>query len=150
MSRMHSSKRGRASSRRPAVRENPSWVQMQPAEVKEAALKLAREGKSQALIGLILRDQYGVPDIKLLTGKKLSEIIKEGGMAPQIPDDLNSLILKARNVSRHLRDNKKDYSNNRGLQLIESKIRRLTKYYKREGIIPANWTYSFEMTKLER
>ena len=36
----------------------------------------------------------------------------------------------------------------RGLLLTESKIKRLTKYYKRIGKLPADWTYSRENIKL--
>ena len=44
--------------------------------------------------------------------------------------------------------NKKDYVAKRGLQLTESKIKRLTKYYKRVGKLPENWKYDREKVKL--
>ncbi len=82
--------------------------------------------------------------MRLLTGKSILQILEEAGIKPQIPEDLASLIVRGRTVTRHLSENKKDESNRHGLNLIESKIRRLVKYYVREGIIPANWHYSFE------
>jgi small subunit ribosomal protein S15 len=147
MSRIHSRRKGKASSKRPAKRELPAWVTMQKKEAEDLIVQLGRSGKTQAQIGLILRDQYGVPDIQLLTGKSVSRILAEAGIAPQIPEDLAALIERARNVSQHLQEHKKDYSNKRGLQLIESKIRRLAKYYIREGKLPENWTYSYEALK---
>jgi small subunit ribosomal protein S15 len=39
-------------------------------------------------------------------------------------------------------------SSKRGMQLIESKIRRLAKYYKREGKLPEDWAYNLEQAKL--
>jgi len=34
------------------------------------------------------------------------------------------------------------------MQLVESKIRRIIKYYKREGRIPADWQYSIANAEL--
>ena len=144
MSRMHSSKKGRASSRRPMVSANPSWVPLQQKEAEDLIIQMGKLGRKPAQIGLVLRDQYGVPNVRLLTGRSILQILEEGGVKPQIPEDLASLIERARNVTKHLSENAKDESNRHGLKLIDSKIRRLVKYYVREGIIPANWKYSFE------
>lgn len=144
MSRMHSSKKGRASSRRPMVSSNPSWVPLQQKEAEDLIIQMGKLGRKPAQIGLVLRDQHGVPNVRLLTGKSILQILEEGGVKPQIPEDLASLIERARNVTKHLSDNGKDESNRHGLKLIDSKIRRLVKYYVREGVIPANWKYSYE------
>jgi small subunit ribosomal protein S15 len=48
---------------------------------------------------------------------------------------------RAVRVRKHLDEHPKDYHSKRGLQLIESKIHRLVKYYKREGILPPDWKY---------
>jgi small subunit ribosomal protein S15 len=37
----------------------------------------------------------------------------------------------------------------RSLELIEAKIHRLSKYYKRTGKIPGNWKYSAVIAQLE-
>lgn len=144
MSRMHSSRKGRASSKRPMVSSNPSWVHMQKKEAEDLIVQMGRLGRKPAQIGLALRDQYGVPNVRLLTGKSILEILEGAGVKPQVPEDLASLVERGRSLSKHLAENKKDMSNLHGLQLIESKIRRLMKYYVREGVIPANWQYSFE------
>lgn len=144
MSRMHSSKKGRASSRRPMVTASPSWVQVQKKEAEDLIVQMGKMGRQASQIGLALRDQHGIPNVRLLTGKSILQILAEAGIKPQIPEDLASLIKRGRTVTRHLSENKKDESNRHGLNLIESKIRRLVKYYVREGIIPANWHYSFE------
>ncbi len=141
---MHSSKKGRASSRRPMVSASPSWVPVQKKEAEDLIVQMGKMGKQPSRIGLALRDQHGVPNVRLLTGKSILQILEEAGIKPQIPEDLASLIVRGRTVTRHLSENKKDESNRHGLNLIESKIRRLVKYYVREGIIPANWHYSFE------
>ncbi|TLZ65188.1 MAG: 30S ribosomal protein S15, partial [Methanobacteriota archaeon] len=40
-------------------------------------------------------------------------------------------------------------SNKRGLSLIESKIRRLSRYYREEGVLPADWDYSRTVAELQ-
>jgi len=146
---MHSSKRGTSGSKRPLVTESPGWVQQTPDEVKDMIMKMAGEGMSMAKIGLVLRDQYAVPNVRLLTGQSIKEILEEKGVKPELPEDLQALMKRAVAMSGHVRKNKKDLHNLRGRQLLESKIRRLVKYYKREGIISETWNYSLETAALE-
>ncbi|NLI73984.1 MAG: 30S ribosomal protein S15 [Euryarchaeota archaeon] len=148
MARMHARRRGRSASRRPLITENPEWVSTSKDEIEEIVVKLARDGTSSARIGIVLRDQYAVPDVKLATGMTISEIISENDLRPTIPDDLSSLMRKAIAIQSHLTNNKKDIDNKRSMQLVESKIRRLVRYYKREGRLPANWQYSIKTAEL--
>jgi len=131
------------------VDKNPSWVPMSAEEIEEAVAKLAAEGMSAAKIGLVLRDQYAIPNVRLATGKTLKQILEEKKLKPELPDDLQGLMKRAVLLSQHLKQNPKDLHNLRGLQLIESKIRRLVKYYKREGVIPGNWNYSLDSAALQ-
>jgi small subunit ribosomal protein S15 len=149
MSRMHSSRKGSSGSKRPLVDKNPEWVTQSPEEIKELAAKLAGEGKNMAMIGLILRDQHAVPNVRLATGMSMKEILEEKGIKPELPDDLSNLMKRAVEINRHVTANPKDLHNSRGLHLVESKIRRLTKYYKREGLIPETWFYSMSSAALE-
>jgi len=130
------------------VSESPEWVTLSAAETEELVAKMAKDGYTSARIGLTLRDQYGVPDVKLLTGKCITEIMKEKGVASALPEDLSSLMRRAISLNVHLRDNRGDHSNKRGLQLIESKIRRLEHYYKDNGVLPADWKYSLKTAEL--
>ncbi|TLZ90824.1 MAG: 30S ribosomal protein S15, partial [Methanobacteriota archaeon] len=59
------------------------------------------------------------------------------------------LIRRAASLQTHLKEHGKDLSNKRGLQLIESKIRRLSRYYKDRGIIPVEWEYSLKLAELQ-
>ena len=130
------------------ISESPAWVTLNTAEVEDLIVKMARDGYTSARIGLMLRDQYGVPNVKLLTGKCVTEIMKEKGVASELPEDLSSLMRRAISLNIHLRTNKGDHSNRRGLQLIESKIRRLEHYYKDNGVLPADWKYSLKTAEL--
>lgn len=147
MSRMHSSKRGRSGSNRPNIEENPGWVPHDEEEIEKLIIDLRKQGRTASEVGVILRDQYGVPDVKLSLGKSITEVLEENDISPEIPEDLTALMEKAVNLKEHLDENSKDKSNRRGLQLIESKIRRLVEYYKEEGKLDEDWKYT--MSKAE-
>lgn len=149
MARMHARRRGKSGSKRPFVTENPEWVPLSSEEIEEVIVKLAREGYTSSRIGMVLRDQYGVPSVKLALGKSILEVMREHGEGPSLPEDLTSLMKKAINLNQHLSENRKDTSNRRNLQLIEAKIRRLTKYYKKKGVLPPNWKYSIKTAELQ-
>jgi small subunit ribosomal protein S15 len=104
-------------------------------------VKLARDGHSPSKIGTILRDQHGVPLTKPITGRSITEILEEADMALAMPEDLEMLLKKAARLSTHLDKNKMDLANKRSLQVVEARIHKLSKYYKRKGVIPANWKY---------
>jgi small subunit ribosomal protein S15 len=149
MSRMHSGRKGSSGSRKPVVDKNPDWVQMSADEVKDLVAKFAGEGVSMAKVGLVLRDQYAIPDVRLATGKSIKEICAEKGVKFELPEDLSNLMKRAVQMTTHVSNNPKDYHNIRGRHLIESKIRRLVKYYKREGVLPETWNYSLDTAALQ-
>lgn len=136
-----SKEKGQSHSTRPARVGVPSWVRYTPTDVEELVISLYKKGYPPSMIGTILRDSYGIPLVKIVTGKKIMEILKEHGIQPEIPEDLYNLIKRAARVRRHLEEHPKDYHSKRGLQLIEAKIYRLAKYYKRKGVLPKDWKY---------
>lgn len=148
MARMHARKKGKSCSKRPLITENPAWVTLTATEIEDLVAKLSKDGNGSAKIGLILRDQYGVPDVKLATGKTVTAIMKEKGVAPVLPEDLANLMRRAIDLNVHLKENKGDISNRRGLLLIEAKIRRLERYYKDNGVLAADWKYSLNTAEL--
>jgi len=145
---MHARKRGKHGSKKPERASPPSWVKLKPKDVEKLVIELAKKGYTSAMIGTILRDSYGIPDVKLLTGKKISQIMKENNLYPEVPEDLLNLIRRAVNLRKHLEKHRKDLHSKRGLQLIESKIKRLVKYYVRKGYLPPGWRYEPEKAKL--
>jgi small subunit ribosomal protein S15 len=147
MARMHSRHRGKARSNKPASRSSPSWVQHNSTEVTALVEKLAKEGHNEPTIGAKLRDSHGVPSVKTATGKTISQILKETGNAPAYPTDLMLLIKKAVGLRRHLKTNKKDTLNTTALLKIESKIKRLVKYYRGKKL-PKGWKYDPENAAL--
>ena len=141
MARMHSRKKGKSGSKHPIKKINPEWVQYSKEEIKEAIIKMHKEGKPMSQIGIILRDQYGIPSVKALIGKSIKQILSEEGLLSKWPEDLMNLMKKAIKLRKHLEENKMDKHNKRALQLTESKIRRLVKYYKSIKVIEKTWYY---------
>jgi len=148
MARMHSRKKGRAGSKRPSTKTIPKWVRYKKEEIEKIVIKLAKEGNSTSKVGSILRDQFGVPSVKLITGKTISQILKEEKIYPKYPEDILNLLKKSVNLRDHLEKNKSDSNSKRGLELLESKIRRLGKYYIRKKVLPPEWKYEPEKAKL--
>lgn len=148
MARIYSRKRGKHGSKKPPVRKKQSWTPLKKKEIETLVIELAKQRNSPARIGLILRDKYGVPDVKIATGKSVAQIMKENKVYSELPEDMISLLRKAVKLREHLELNKADKHSKKGLENLESKIRRLGKYYVRKGELPKGWKYSPEEAKL--
>jgi small subunit ribosomal protein S15 len=121
---------------------------MKKEEVEGLIIKLAKERYSSAVIGTILRDQYAIPNVKIATGKSVAQIMKESKLYPDLPEDMLNLLKKAVVLRQHLQRQRADHLSEKGLQNLESKIRRLGKYYSRNGVMPKDWKYDPEKAKL--
>jgi len=148
MARIYSRKKGKHGSKKPAIKRKPRWVKRKKEEIEKLIVELAKQRHSYAMIGTIMRDRYGVPDVEVVTGKNINRILKEAGQTPELPDDMMNLLKKAVNLREHLKKNKPDKHSLKGLEHLESKIRRLGKYYIRKGRLPKYWKYDSEKAKL--
>ncbi|MEL9909097.1 MAG: 30S ribosomal protein S15 [Desulfurococcus sp.] len=142
--------KGQSHSTRPARAGPPRWLKldMSPSDIELLIVELAKKGYTPSMIGIILRDQYGIPLVRQVTGRKLTEILEKHGIKIAIPEDLMHLMQQAVNLRRHLEEHPKDTHSLRGLIEVESKIHRLVKYYKRTGKLPPDWEYDPEKAKL--
>ncbi|MEM3046918.1 MAG: 30S ribosomal protein S15 [Candidatus Bathyarchaeia archaeon] len=132
---------GRSHSVRPISRKPPAWSRYEPEEVEALITKLGRDLVPPSRIGLILRDQHGVPLAKQFTGKSVLQVLKEQRVAPAIPEDLQNLVTKATRLASHLERHKADSVNKHALQLIEARVHRLSRYYKRIGVLSPDWSF---------
>ncbi len=148
MARMHSRDKGKSGSSRPATREKKEWVRYKSKEVELLILKLAKDGNKASRIGLILRDSYGIPSVKDIIGKGISQVLKEYDLLGELPEDLLNLIKRSVNLKKHFEENRQDMTAKRGSQLTDSKINRLIKYYKRTGVLSKDWKYDENRFKL--
>jgi len=144
MARIHARKKGKSGSTHPVSKIMPSWVDKDKKTIEKLVLELHKEGLDKSSIGRILRDQYGVPSVKIMCGKSVVSILKQENVKEDLPEDLLNLMKKAVILVKHMEKNKKDTHNLHGLKLIESKILRLQKYYKAKGVLPAEWRYTRE------
>jgi small subunit ribosomal protein S15 len=140
MARLYSGKRGSSGSTRPVSRRPPAWFKYEPEEIEALVQKLSKEGNLPSIIGQILRDRYGVPLVSQVVNKRLVTLLPTEAR-PRVPEDLEALVKKAASAARHLEKNRKDYPNKRDLALIESKIHRLSAYYRAMGKLPKEWQY---------
>ncbi|MEM0492362.1 MAG: 30S ribosomal protein S15 [Candidatus Thermoplasmatota archaeon] len=148
MARIYTHRKGKAGSHRIRRSKHPDWSALNPREVESHIIELAKQGKTSSEIGIHLRDQYAVPDVRVATGKRINQILSRNNMLPEIPDDLKSLIRTALRLQKHLEEHKKDLKTKRNLQLVESKIWRLTNYYHRINRLPRDWKYTPEQAKV--
>jgi small subunit ribosomal protein S15 len=145
---MPKQEKGKSHQVRPVSKRPPSWCKYQPEEVEALVVKLAKEGNTPSRIGTILRDQYAIPLVKPITGKTVTELLKDAELAPAMPEDLSVLVKKAESLAVHLEKNRKDLHNKRALQIVEAKIHKLSRYYKRKGFLPSNWKYEPKIASL--
>merc|ERR1712146_423329 len=141
MGRMHS--KGKGISRRclPYRKAPPSWVHISAQDLTDQMVKLAKRGSSPSQIGVLLRDQYGIPQVNGVTGSKILRVLKVQGVAPSLPEDLYHLIKKAVNVRKHIEKHRADKDGKFRLILIESRIHRLARYYRKVAALPPTWRY---------
>jgi small subunit ribosomal protein S15 len=127
---------------RPVSKRPPAWCRYTAEEVEALIMKLSKEGYNPSKIGTVLRDQHGVPLAKRITGKSITDVLKERKLYSSLPEDLENLLRKATRLHVHYDRNKADLSNKRALQIVEAKIYKLSGYYKKRGVLPADWKYS--------
>jgi small subunit ribosomal protein S15 len=145
---MYARKKGKSGSKKVYRNKAPDWQPLKEKEVIKKAIELKKEGKKMAEIGLLMRDGEGVASIKLATGLRLKKLLEKEGLKDAYPEDLMNLMKKAILLRKHLSTNKMDYHNKRALQLTESKVRRLGKYYIRQKLLPVGWRYDPAVAEL--
>ncbi|MFH0736999.1 MAG: 30S ribosomal protein S15 [Candidatus Micrarchaeota archaeon] len=148
MARLHSRRKGKSGTKRPKTREVPAFAPLKKAEMHDIIVKMAKEGVPPAKIGLFMRDQHGVANLRAQLGMTLGKYLAKEKVAPEYPEDLLNLIRKAVRMVGHTKASKNDTHNEVKLGHVESKIQRLVKYYSSKGKLPAGWRYDREKASL--
>ena len=112
MGRMYGSGKGISKSSMPYKKVPPRWLSVDPNEVVKQIETLAKKGYKPSQIGVILRDNYAIPQSRLLTGAKILRILKKKGLAPEIPEDLYYLMKRAVAMRKHIEKNNRDKDSN--------------------------------------
>lgn len=106
--------------------EKPTWVKMKESDLKKLILELSAKYPASQ-IGMILRDQYGIPTTKVY-GKKLNAYLKELGIDKK--EDLENATKKVEKIKEHLKNNVTDKKTKHKLQKAQARLNILKKYYK--------------------
>ena len=130
--------------------EPPEWSDVDEDAIEERIVELAEQGHNPSQIGLKLRDEgvkgTPIPDVKLATGKKVTEILEENDAEGDLPEDLRNLLKRAVRLREHMDENPQDAQNKRALHNTQSKVRRLVDYYRGDEL-DADFKYSYETAK---
>ncbi|MEK6894582.1 MAG: hypothetical protein AABX10_03910 [Nanoarchaeota archaeon] len=104
--------------------EKADWTKIKPAEVEKIIVDLARQGIGPEKIGLILRDQHGVPKAKLL-GIRVGKILAKNKL--DINSENKNISLKIDGLKKHSEKNKHDYTAMRKAVMYSATINRRAK-----------------------
>ena len=102
MARMYKSRKGQSGSSRPHVKEAPEWSETDKDTVQSLILDLAKTGLSTAEIGTVLRDKHAVPNVRLVLGKRIGQVLAENDMLGTYPEDMMNLMRQAVAIINHL------------------------------------------------
>lgn len=149
MARIHVHTHGKSHSTRPTSKNPPSWLNQSRDQVTALVVKLSKDGMSPSEIGLKLRDEHGIPLVKPIVGKSMTKVLADNNIKFEMPEDLDMLVKKALGLQKHLKAHNSDHRNVRSLELVEAKIHRLSKYYKKTGKLPKSWRYAAVIAQLE-
>ena len=105
--------------------QKPTWVKMKEPELKKLIAELA-EKNAPSKIGMILRDQYGIPTTKVF-GKKLKAYMQELGIERN--EDLENAERKVEKMKEHLKTNITDRKAKHKLQHAQSRLNITRKYF---------------------
>lgn len=101
-----------------------SWVTAKPAEIRSKIVELAKQGMAPEKIGLVLRDQHGIPKAKLL-GLKISKVLKEEKLWNDY--EKANLEKKIEKLTKHSTKNSHDYKSIRVLVKKSAQLNTLSK-----------------------
>jgi small subunit ribosomal protein S15 len=113
-----------ATTKKPRI-EKPVWLKFTEKEVKAIILKLAEKGLTSEKIGLVLRDQYGIPKTKIYN-IKIGQVLKEADKFEE-PTNKN-LEIKLKKIIEHFKKNKQDKVAGRSLMTTKAKVKKVSDY----------------------
>jgi len=105
--------------------DKPVWLKYSEEEVKSIILKLANKGLTSEKIGLTLRDQYGIPKVKLYN-LKIKKVIEEKGKFEE--PTIKNLEIKLDKIVKHYKKNKGDKKAERSMIITKAKFKKIKEY----------------------
>ena len=111
--------------------EKPAWLKISEKELKKIILELAKNNPPSK-IGMILRDQYGIPTVKVYN-QKLSKILEEHNITYY--EELVNAEKKVQNLKEHLKKHITDRKAKHKLQKAQTRVNVLKRYLIKKGKI---------------
>ena len=100
------------------------WIKTKPEEVEKIIVELGHKNTPPEKIGLILRDEYGIPKAKMF-GKKISQTLKKHKI--EINSEHNNISKKIDNLSKHFEKHSHDYTAQRSIVKYRARLNKLKK-----------------------
>lgn len=111
--------------------EKPVWLKYTAEEVKGIILKLGNKGMTAEKIGLALRDQYGIPRVKLYD-LKIRKVLQEKDKY-QDPD-VHNLKKRLDKVIEHYKKNKGDKKAEHTLISTRAQLKKREEYLTKKAL----------------
>lgn len=92
-----------------------NWVTAKPEEIKKQIIELAKQGLTSDKIGLVLRDQHGIPKARVL-GIRIGHVLREAKVWKDAEAEVREK--KIETISKHAAKHKHDYKAVRTLTRI--------------------------------
>lgn len=112
--------------------KKPVWLKYTKDEVKEIILKLIEKSPELTAekIGLVLRDNYGIPGTRIYSFK-ISDVLKEAKKykSPEVAN----LTSKVEKLENHASKNKQDQRTLRSIIITKAKLKKVQDYLARES-----------------
>ena len=109
--------------------QKPVWLKKSQEEIEKIIFELADKGMSIEKIGLLLRDQYGIPSTKIY-GKKISQII-ENKIKSKPNTDVDNINKRVEKIKKHILKNPRDERAHLYITIHKEKAKKLAKHGKK-------------------
>ena len=111
--------------------EKPVWLKFTKQEVEAIILKLGNKNMSAEKIGLVLRDQYGIPNVKLYN-IRIKEILEKKDLFKE--PTVSNLEEKLEKIINHYKKNKQDKNAERSLIITKAKLKKSKEYHNKKTL----------------
>ncbi len=102
--------------------EKNQTTKLNVAEIEKLIVELGKSGHSSEKIGLILRDQHGIPKVKTM-GLRIGKIMVKNKMEKS-PEKKNT-IAKIETLQKHFKANKHDYTAQRKAVMYAARLKKM-------------------------
>ena len=104
---------------------NVSWIKENPENIKKKVIELAKQNVPIEKIGIALRDEHGIPSVKVF-GLRVKKILKEENIYEN--NEMEHAQRRIENSKKHFSKNNHDYSSKQSIARRVSRLNKIRKY----------------------